>query len=139
MLKDKNCISKIIHSSEDFSSKLQSSNMLWTILALTSVLASATNVHASEENKPKDLLCDICLDIVGDLDEWITSDSTMDEIIHFVEGVGFKIFLSNKIVNCSYSSSAVHLVLFHLSWKLSVLAWWMPTSLISSMDLLMRT
>merc|ERR1712227_253727 len=35
----------------------------------------------------QDLLCDICLDIVGDLDEWITSDSTMDEIIHFVEGL----------------------------------------------------
>lgn len=61
--------------------------MLFTILALTTVLASATNVPANEESKPKDLLCDICLDIVRDLDEWITSDSTLDEIINFVEGV----------------------------------------------------
>ena len=59
--------------------------MLLKILALTLVLASATN--ANEESKPKDLLCDICLDVVGDLDEWITSDSTMEEIIEFVEGV----------------------------------------------------
>ena len=61
--------------------------MFFTILALTTVLASATNIPANEESKPKDLLCDICLDIVRDLDEWITSDSTLDEIIQFVEGV----------------------------------------------------
>ena len=38
-------------------------------------------------NQPKDLLCDICLDVVTDIDEWLTSDQTMDDIIHFVEGV----------------------------------------------------
>merc|ERR1711979_113375 len=38
-------------------------------------------------NQPKDLLCDICLDVVTDIDEWLTSDQTMDDIIHFVEGL----------------------------------------------------
>merc|ERR1719213_1450852 len=34
-------------------------------------------------NQPKDLLCDICIDVV----EWLTSNQTMDDIIHFVEGL----------------------------------------------------
>merc|ERR1711915_688749 len=38
-------------------------------------------------NQPKDLLCDICIDVVTDIDEWLTSDQTMDDIIHFVEGL----------------------------------------------------
>merc|ERR1712107_962384 len=38
-------------------------------------------------SKTKDLLCDICVDVVTDLDNWITSDSTMDEIIDFVENL----------------------------------------------------
>ena len=37
--------------------------------------------------QPKDLICDICVDVLTDLDEWITSDSTEGEIIHFLEGV----------------------------------------------------
>merc|ERR1739845_92510 len=37
--------------------------------------------------QPKDLLCDICIDVVTDIDEWLTSDATMDDIIHFAEGL----------------------------------------------------
>ena len=44
-------------------------------------LTQATN------KQPKDLLCDICIDVVTDIDEWLTSDATMDDIIHFAEGV----------------------------------------------------
>lgn len=54
------------------------------------ILASAA--QAGKVEQPKDLLCDICVDIVTDLDEWITSDSTMDDIINFVEGVIHKTF-----------------------------------------------
>ena len=82
---DKNWIWNIIHLQTSHLNITQ--KMLFTIMALTTVLASATNIRANEESKPKDLLCDICLDIVRDLDEWITSDSTLDEIIQFVEGV----------------------------------------------------
>ena len=37
--------------------------------------------------QPKDLICDICIDVVTDLDEWLTSDATEGEIVHFMEGV----------------------------------------------------
>lgn len=37
--------------------------------------------------QPKDLMCDICLDVVTDLDNWITSETTINEIVHFMEGV----------------------------------------------------
>merc|ERR1712154_657734 len=39
------------------------------------------------QNLEKGLLCDICVDVVTDLDEWLTSDATMDEILKFVEGL----------------------------------------------------
>merc|ERR1719219_3334307 len=35
----------------------------------------------------KGLLCDVCVDVVTDLDEWLTSDATLDEILKFVEGL----------------------------------------------------
>ena len=37
--------------------------------------------------QPRDLACDICMDVVTDLDEWLTSDATEGEILHFLEGV----------------------------------------------------
>ena len=43
----------------------------------------------SRTQERRDLLCDVCMDIVTDIDEWITSDSTMDEIVQFVEGVRY--------------------------------------------------
>merc|ERR1712002_1256546 len=43
--------------------------------------------HANPVVDEKDLVCDICIDIITDLDEWITSDSTEGEIIHFVESL----------------------------------------------------
>ena len=52
-----------------------------------SLLIIASAAQAGKVEQPKDLLCDICVDIVTDIDEWITSDSTMDDIIEFVEGV----------------------------------------------------
>ena len=37
--------------------------------------------------QPRDLACDICMDVVTDLDEWLTSDATEGEIVHFMESV----------------------------------------------------
>merc|ERR1712045_472330 len=56
--------------------------MLKFVVALL-FLAGAS--HA--QNLEKGLLCDICVDVVTDLDEWLTSDATMDEILKFVEGL----------------------------------------------------
>merc|ERR1711874_320203 len=46
-------------------------------------LAGASQARGLE----KGLLCDICVDVVTDLDEWLTSDTTIDEILKFVEGL----------------------------------------------------
>merc|ERR1712058_218380 len=50
----------------------------------SSTFVSCSKVRTQER---RDLLCDVCMDIVTDIDEWITSDSTMDEIFQFVEGI----------------------------------------------------
>ena len=34
-----------------------------------------------------DLTCTICVDIITDLDAWITSDTTESEIVDFLKGV----------------------------------------------------
>merc|ERR1712110_672953 len=57
--------------------------IMFKVLSLL-VLLGLTQAANSQ---PKDLLCDICIDVVTDIDEWLTSDQTMDDIIHFVEGL----------------------------------------------------
>ena len=76
--------------------------MMKQIGALCAVLALAAG--AKVDTKPKDLLCDVCMDVVQDIDEWITSDSTIDEVIHFAEGVSSsrQILYSNKLLQCSF-------------------------------------
>ena len=68
--------------------------MITVTLALL-ILASAA--QAGQAEQPKDILCDICVDVVTDIDEWVTSDSTMDEIIQFVENVSSEALVHNKI------------------------------------------
>ncbi len=34
-----------------------------------------------------ELTCDICIDIITDIDEWLTSDKTEQEIVDFVSQV----------------------------------------------------
>ena len=68
--------------------------MITVALALL-ILASAA--QAGQAEQPKDILCDICVDVVTDIDEWVTSDSTMDEIIQFVENVSSEALVHNKI------------------------------------------
>merc|ERR1712045_949610 len=40
-----------------------------------------------DQPEPKDLLCDICIDVITDLDQWLTSDSTEDQIVEWIEQV----------------------------------------------------
>ena len=72
--------------------------MITVALALL-ILASAA--QAGQAEQPKDLLCDICIDIVTDLDEWITSDSTMADIIDFVEGVSILLVTPHDLMTLS--------------------------------------
>merc|ERR1711936_826288 len=57
--------------------------IMFKVLSLLLLLGMANAAN----KQPKDLLCDVCIDVVTDIDEWLTSDQTMDDIIHFVEGL----------------------------------------------------
>merc|ERR1711997_318568 len=59
------------------------SEKMMKLLAALLFLAGASQARGLE----KGLLCDICVDVVTDLDEWLTSDTTIDEILKFVEGL----------------------------------------------------
>ena len=47
--------------------------------------------------EPKDLLCDICVDVVTALDNWLVDDSTQADIVEFVEQVSSR--LSNYFIS----------------------------------------
>ena len=68
---------------------------LSTVMVTLVSMVSSSGVHTGDNTK--DLMCDICQDIVRDLDEWITSDSTIDEIVHFADGVS--LFVINTYFN----------------------------------------
>merc|ERR1712179_103861 len=46
---------------------------------LTTVLAADTKTDT------KGLACDICMDVIGDLDNFLTDDTTQEEILNFVK------------------------------------------------------
>ena len=56
--------------------------MLKLVVALL-FLAGASQSRGQE----KSLLCDVCVDVVTDIDQFLTSDTTIDEILKFVEGI----------------------------------------------------
>ena len=66
-----------------------------------SLLLLSSLVSCDQAEQPKDLLCDICIDIVTDLDGWITSDSTMADIIEFVEGVSMSLVTPHDLMTLS--------------------------------------
>ena len=55
--------------------------------SLLSVLLLSTAVAAQGPPLPRSLTCDICVDVVTDLDEWLTSDTTEQQIVEWVEQV----------------------------------------------------
>ena len=68
---------------------------------VASLLLLSSLVSCDQAEQPKDLLCDICIDIVTDLDGWITSDSTMADIIEFVEGVSMSLVTPHDLMTLS--------------------------------------
>merc|ERR1712045_209505 len=63
-------------------SQIQSAKMMKFLVALL-FLAGAS--HARGQGKG--LLCDVCVDVVTDIDQFLTSDTTIDEILKFVEEI----------------------------------------------------
>merc|ERR1711953_395461 len=59
------------------------SEKMMKLLAALLFLAGASQARGQE----KGLLCDVCVDVVTDLDNFLTSDTTIDEILKFVEEI----------------------------------------------------
>ena len=53
------------------------------------VLCLAASARAAPE-QPRDLVCDICVDIIQDIDDFLTSDTTEQEIVDFIKQVSSK-------------------------------------------------
>ena len=45
------------------------------------------NITTLKHYNRNELTCDICVDVMTDLDEFITSDTTEEEIVNFVKQV----------------------------------------------------
>ena len=54
---------------------------------LTGVVLLALAAVTTCSKPSNDLLCTICLDIVTDIDSWITSDSTEDQIVDWFHAI----------------------------------------------------
>merc|ERR1712012_42132 len=64
------------------------SSLLFSSLLISSSLAMVQPSDLLKKGpEPKDLLCDICIDIITDLDQWLTSDTTEDQIVEWIEQV----------------------------------------------------
>merc|ERR1711934_1295088 len=61
-------------------------NLFFSSLLISSTLALVQPL-SREQPETKDLLCDICIDVITDLDQWLTSDSTEDQIVEWIEPV----------------------------------------------------
>lgn len=60
--------------------------MLKTILLLCIIGLSAVAAKP-KQSEPRDLLCTICVDVITDLDEFLVSGPTEQQIVEFVEQV----------------------------------------------------
>ena len=81
---------------------------VFTLLVLSAL------AQASEQ--PKEVLCDICVDVVTDLDNWLVDDATEADIVAFVEQVSYINTPTNQII-INLFSSALLLVSFSRTWK----------------------
>merc|ERR1712209_105665 len=64
------------------------SSLIFSSFLISSSLAMVQPSDLLENGpEPKDLLCDICIDVITDLDQWLTSDTTEDQIVEWIEQV----------------------------------------------------
>ena len=61
--------------------------MVMLLLFLMMMSVSTTNIQTNDDR------CDVCMEVITDLDAWITSDKNMDEIVQYVQGVNIDINL----------------------------------------------
>ena len=70
--------------------------MILLLLFFMMMSVSTTNIQTNDDR------CDVCMEVITDLDAWITSDKNMDEIVQYVQGVNIDINLyPQQIVNAT--------------------------------------
>merc|ERR1711935_358140 len=62
-----------------FKTRKQYTLNMKTFLAVLAVILASTQALP----QPKSLTCDICIDLITDIDEWLTSDATEEEILSY--------------------------------------------------------
>merc|ERR1712226_1470081 len=62
-------------------------SLFFSSLLISSSLALVQPLPRELQPETKDLLCDICIDVITDLDQWLTSDTTEDQIVEWIEQV----------------------------------------------------
>merc|ERR1712112_141191 len=62
-------------------------SLFFSSLLISSSLALVQPLPREFQPETKDLLCDICIDVITDLDQWLTSDTTEDQIVEWIEQV----------------------------------------------------
>ena len=74
-------------------------SLFFSSLLISSSLALVQPLPRELQPETKDLLCDICIDVITDLDQWLTSDTTEDQIVEWIEQVKYifiKCFISGS-------------------------------------------
>merc|ERR1739847_216181 len=67
---------------------IQTTFKMMKIVLLLSVIGMSTAFSLLKpvgQQQPKDLLCDLCVDVVTDIDEFLVSEPTEQQIVEFVE------------------------------------------------------
>merc|ERR1712112_539589 len=62
-------------------------SLFFSSLLISSSLALVQPLPRELQPETKDLLCDICIDVITYLDQWLTSDTTEDQIVEWNEQV----------------------------------------------------
>jgi len=65
----------------------QSYSIMKSLVALLALIACASSLVLPQEKADNELLCSICVDLVTDLDNFITDDKTEQQIVEFVEQI----------------------------------------------------
>ena len=61
--------------------------MVLLLLFFMMMSVTTTDIQTNDDR------CDVCMEVITDLDAWITSDKNMDEIVQYVQGVNIDINL----------------------------------------------
>merc|ERR1711955_22319 len=94
----------------------QSYSIMKSLVALLALIACASSLVLPQEKADNELLCSICVDLVTDLDNFITDDKTEQQIVEFVEQICHALGAISKDLEATYRPGRVP-VARHYRWS----------------------